>query len=177
MIRNDFLDSLTKLKSLVLDECTYSQDNFEAILKVVRNNRLDRLALGFIRLDQSQINALAEALSANTSLRALKLKNCFGEEGWILICNALHSHPTLLSLDLISNGIEAPGLSALAELIRQNKTLLELKATYHRFKDPGSVLLFAALAENKSLQVCDLSDNVLNSSKIPCMLNCSLIIM
>jgi hypothetical protein len=89
----------------------------------------------------------------------------------------IKASPQTLSLDLISNGIEVPGLSALAELIRQNKTLLELKATYHRFKDPGSVLLFAALAENKSLQVCDPSDNVLNSSKIPCMLNCSLIIM
>jgi Ran GTPase-activating protein (RanGAP) involved in mRNA processing and transport len=77
-------------------------------------------------LEPEDVDALADALVGNDSLRRLDLLDCsLGAEGTAKICKALHHHTGLRVLRLDGNPIGLGGVLALAELIGNDICTIE----------------------------------------------------
>ncbi|MFO1021448.1 MAG: hypothetical protein U0903_12240 [Planctomycetales bacterium] len=100
--------------------------------------------------------ALANALKTHQGLRSLELGfsrstralhcqgNCLGDEGAIALADALKQNRTLMHLDLSRNGMTASGLAALIAALQENQTLQSL-----RIDGPGQDVLADILQRNR----------------------------
>jgi len=114
---------------------------------------------------------IAGIIRRNTTIKHLYLGlNNLGEEGGLLIAEALKENRTLLTLAVLSNELGPRAAAAFADALRLNNTLTCLDLGYAKatkvlegkpnvIEDAGAQAIAAAVAENTSLRVLNLTQN------------------
>lgn len=114
---------------------------------------------------------IAGIIRRNTTIKHLYLGlNNLGEEGGLLIAEALKENKTLLTLAVLSNELGPRAAATFADALRLNNTLTCLDLGYAKatkalegkpnvIEDAGAQAIAAAVAENTSLRVLNLTQN------------------
>ncbi|XP_036392964.1 NLR family CARD domain-containing protein 3 [Megalops cyprinoides] len=82
-----------------------------------------------------------------------------GCEGLKVLAQALKQNSTVVDLRMAINGIGDVGAAHLAELLRANRTLKDIRLRDNQVTDKGAELLMAALIENTTLEFLWMYDN------------------
>ena len=110
---------------------------------LAQNRMLETLDLSGNRVSERTVRALGAALQVNpdTGLRVLQLGfNCFGDEGALALCAALHRNTALTTLDMAGNNLTRVGNRAVQELLHKNKhiTTVAQSLRNHPLDGPGT---------------------------------------
>jgi Ran GTPase-activating protein (RanGAP) involved in mRNA processing and transport len=93
--------------------------------------RIERLYLGGNGLDEQSAQELAKVLWGNTTITSLLLNvGSIGNDGAIAIADGLRDNKTLRELGLASNGISGRGIEHLLSAVASHPTLLHLDLGY-----------------------------------------------
>ncbi|KAF9421191.1 hypothetical protein BGZ94_008921 [Podila epigama] len=129
------------------------------IAEAVKYNRtLRSLSLDLNEMGPQGAKALAKALLTNHHLSHLYLPhNNIGDPGVQDLCQSLHRNVSIVSLDLEFNNIglnqSVVGMKALADLLKVNKTLLEINLAYNVFPTAESIqALMEGISVNSTLE-------------------------
>ena len=110
----------TNLKSLSLYDCGVTHEIVPGLLPHV-NRELESLNLGSNRIGDEGMVILCEALKSNSTLKELNLHaNNIGPVGAQSLANMLQFNTSLTSLDLSDNGIQYGGAEAVAAALPQS---------------------------------------------------------
>ncbi|GBG26653.1 NACHT, LRR and PYD domains-containing protein 1 [Hondaea fermentalgiana] len=117
------------------------------------NSIIKRLSLSYCGIDDTGGRAVKNILlTIGTQLEELNLKgNRLGAQGLIAFSKALGNNKVLRSLDFSDNavGVEIPALMALAEALKINDTLVELKFDENHIEEAGAQALLDSGALDK----------------------------
>ena len=130
---------------------------------------LSTLDVSFQTSDEPlEMEAIADALSVNTSLRIFNLTNCaISNESAETLCRVLcETNTTLVELLLARNKIDDEGITTLASLLPQMGSLKRLSLWGNPFEDDGAKALAKGLAANFALEEVDLFRNFPCSEQI-----------
>ncbi|KAL7888582.1 hypothetical protein AOLI_G00035560 [Acnodon oligacanthus] len=128
-----------------------------AIGKLLNRSRLERLDIYDNQIRGSGAQALAHALSKNTSLLFLNLRlNRLGDEGGQAVAQALQKNGTLQNLNLGANELTEPTATAMSHALVQNSTLRSLNLSCNRLGVDGGKVLEEGMSHNSSLLECDI---------------------
>eukprot|EP00435_Cladocopium_sp_Y103_P074236 s374_g47.t1 len=132
----------------------------EALAESLTSNRsLKGLWLENNHIGERGAEALAEGLKSNRSLGWLELQNNnIGDRGTEALAEGLKSNRSLGWLELESNNIGDPGAEALAESLKSNGSLRWLFLQGNNLGDRGAEALAAGLLQNRSLWRLSLSE-------------------
>ena len=134
----------------------------EIIEAMTTHPRLEKLALPRMNIGRNECRAVATLLRhADIELQELNLSgNDIGDEGTLLLANALSSNSKLRTLDLDSNGVTARGCQGLAALLENpNCNLEELNLYINNVGDEGALIFASALVSNRKLKTLGLGTN------------------
>ena len=81
------------------------------------------------------------------------------DAGVTALAQALHHNSTLLQLDLSNNSVSDAGTTAVAQALHHNSTLLQLDLSNNSVSDAGVTAVAQALHHNSTLLQLDLSNN------------------
>ena len=105
-------------------------------------------------------------LELNHTLRSLNLAKCMiGDDGAVLLADALRVNPSLCTLKLACNQIGAEGAEAFAQLLMQGgcRTLVELELSSNAIGDDGASAFAEAIANQPAcLRKLDLRSNCIS---------------
>ncbi|KAL6486701.1 hypothetical protein MHYP_G00060930 [Metynnis hypsauchen] len=128
-----------------------------AIGKLLNRSRLERLDIYDNQIRGSGAQALAHALSKNTSLLYLNLRlNRLGDEGGQAVAQALLKNGSLQNLNLGANELTEPTATAVSHALVQNSTLRSLNLSCNRLGVDGGRVLEEGMSHNSSLLECDI---------------------
>ncbi|XP_043074549.1 dynein regulatory complex subunit 5 [Puntigrus tetrazona] len=128
-----------------------------AIGKLLTRAQLKRLVVCNNQIRGPGAQALAHALSRNTSLVSLNLRlNRVGDEGGQALAQALVKNGTLVSLHLGGNNLSEPTAVALSQTLVENRTLKNLNLSNNRLGVDGGKVLEEGMSHNGSLVECDI---------------------
>ncbi|XP_036438696.1 LOW QUALITY PROTEIN: dynein regulatory complex subunit 5 [Colossoma macropomum] len=128
-----------------------------AIGKLLNRSRLEWLDIYDNQIQGSGAQALAHALSKNTSLLYFNLRlNRLGDEGGQAVAQALLKNSTLQNLNLGANELTEPTATALSHALVQNSTLRSLNLSCNRLGVDGGKVLEEGMSHNSSLLECDI---------------------
>jgi Ran GTPase-activating protein (RanGAP) involved in mRNA processing and transport len=115
-----------------------------------------------------EMEAIAAALSVNTSLKIFNLSNCaISNTDAERLCRVLcETNTTLVELLLARNKIDDEGITTLANLLPQMQSLKRLSLWGNPFEDDGAKALAEGLAANFTLEEVDLFRNFPCSEQI-----------
>ena len=148
------------LLKLNLSDCDISEKGGKAIGDALMVNR----SLQVLDLYNNPISAgvvhIAESLKQNDSLQEINLSNCgISEEGCMAIGDALMANRSLQVLDLRNNAISV-GVVHIAESLKHNHSLLEVRFGGHGLSvDNVKTLCDALMVDRRSLRVQSLLGN------------------
>lgn len=131
-------------------------------IQVLEQNEPDKeiLNLFALKLNNAQVESLAQALKTNTTITLLILGNSgFGDPGAIALAEALSSNTTLASLFLGDNKIGDEGSKAFGQLLTTNTTLRCLYLWRNEIHGAGAKFIADGLAKNNTLTTLDLGWN------------------
>jgi len=153
-----------KLRSLLENDSTFKECNFNDIdlsalerttiaNALKENTNLKTLELGWNQLFKEGCKELANALKVNKSLTRLMIGfNAVGNEGCEALATVLkHDNTTLTDLNLAFNDIQSAGVSAIAQTLLCNKSLLRLDLSSNLIGTEGIQTLAEAMAVNQTL--------------------------
>ena len=86
-------------------------------------------------------------------------RNAIATEGATALAEMLKENRTLQQLDISFNSIGQGGATALAEMLKENRTLRKLNVRYNSIGQGGATALAKMLKENRTLQQLDVSLN------------------
>mmetsp|Transcript_13879 Transcript_13879/g.21552 ORF Transcript_13879/g.21552 Transcript_13879/m.21552 type:complete len:443 (+) Transcript_13879:114-1442(+) len=113
-------------------------------------------------LHQSIPSSIASILYDNTVLTSLNLRGCgISHAGATKISCALASNASITVLDLSNNQLGNAGICSVALALELNSTIQKLKLSGTNISQGGEAMV-EALALNKSLEVLDMSRNLLD---------------
>ena len=149
LLRND------KSQKVVL----MSKNNFEGAyhltLGLCDNTIVRQLDLALNPIGTEVAMALAELIHSNKSLVVVHMRNCtIGIEGICPLAQAFCENTSLRIMDLSGNPV---GAMALATLLRNNKSLKEVRMSMNTFE--GTYHLSLALCDNTAVRKLDLALN------------------
>ncbi|CAF1263630.1 unnamed protein product [Adineta steineri] len=161
---------------LTCDDCIFlyrrklnDHDMKIIVEQAINNKQCHLLDLHYNEITSNGALILSDALCNNKTLWILRVsKNWISDIGAYSLAVVLTiSNSTLRTLDLSKNGISNEGLQYLIDMLKINKTLIELSLYDNLFDNHGIKNLTNTLVHyNKSLRWLNLSDNKLinNSS-------------
>ena len=88
------------------------------------------------------------------------------DAGVTAIAQALHHNSTLLQLDLSNNSITDAGATAVAQALHHNSTLWKLDLSNNSITDAGATAVAQALHHNSTLLQLDLSNNSVSDAGV-----------
>jgi hypothetical protein len=132
------------------------------------NKSLEKLDVSFQTNDEPlNIQALAESLRGNSTLRTLDLSNCqLGDEDAERLFRVLCETTSLTELFVARNKISDEGVKLLARLLSEMKGLRRLSLWGNPFNDEGAKALAVGLESNFELSEIDLFRNFPCSEQI-----------
>jgi hypothetical protein len=161
VLTNALLQNSATLKNLCLDG--NSHDDYANFFHFLTepNSALEELTLGTHFIDDVAISGLANALSDNSRLKALSLREPYSTQsnpvrGLLAFSNVLQNPNSALEmLDLSGNNISDQTLVSIAQALTSNKRLRKLVigvgtlTWYNAFKISGGYIAFCRLLCNK----------------------------
>eukprot|EP00981_Chlorochromonas_danica_P007618 scaffold1829_cov194-Ochromonas_danica.AAC.7 len=145
------LSTNSTLSQLILNGNEIGFKGVEALMEALRvNDSLRRLELINNMIDGEATRALSKGLKTNHCL--VDLDNCVGAAPEAL-SEALTLNTSLTSLNLRNNLIDAEGALRLSEALKVNASLLLLNLNSNKFGDEGGSALAEALKVNRTLMV------------------------
>ncbi|CAF3842885.1 unnamed protein product [Adineta steineri] len=133
---------------------TISNGDIMLISDELRTNRMWNFLqiIGENLIKEDGVKYLFEALSANTSVKALHLcGNSLGNRSVKLFMNSLASNTTIEDLNLTDNQITDIGAQAISEMLRTNTALTILILHGNPLSDIGITLIAQVLQHNRTL--------------------------
>eukprot|EP00435_Cladocopium_sp_Y103_P074507 s374_g49.t1 len=130
----------------------------KVVAEALRNSPTETLDLRSNEIGDQGVEALAESLKSNGSLKELALGgNSIGDRGAEAVAEGLKSNGSLKDLWLWYNNIGDRGAEALAESLKSNGSLKLLALGGNSIGDRGAEALAAGLLQNRSLWTLSLS--------------------
>ncbi|KAF7646655.1 hypothetical protein LDENG_00184080 [Lucifuga dentata] len=127
-----------------------------AVGKLLNRSKLEILKLYDNNIRGSGAQALAHALTKNSTLLSLNLcLNRLGDEGGQAVGKALLKNKTLLYLHLGSNEMTESAAAVLSDALIQNNTLRSINLSCNRLSVDGGKALAEAMSQNSSITECD----------------------
>jgi Ran GTPase-activating protein (RanGAP) involved in mRNA processing and transport len=141
--------------------------SFLRIIFGLNKNIIKKLIFKYSRIKDSEVVALANALTTNTSLTTLYLDGDIKDEGAIALANALKQNTTLEILHFYyrKNNSVDEGAIALANALKNNTTLKTLDLSRISFNEKGFTALANAL-QNATLTILDLRSTFINDERV-----------
>ncbi|CAB9516739.1 NACHT, LRR and PYD domains-containing protein [Seminavis robusta] len=158
------------LKALTLIDLRFDQDHFKAMEQALSNNHaLAELSLWGEILDFASCTAMAKMLRRNRSLESLCIY--FGnmnDDGIQAICQSIGQSNNLKSFSIENedDSITQTGVSAMAEMLEDNKQLETLSLATKALDSEGFIRLGRVLKTHPTLRELSL-DNSTSSSEHP----------
>ena len=161
----ELLKSSHSLQHLDIALNNLSSESVASIITgLSHNSSLTTLQISNSHFSMANVDSLASVLKDHTkcTLTVLYLQDChISSEGAVKLPAALCKITTLKHLCMSCNPIGelAEGVTAVAKMLVDNKTLTKLDLAYCHISSEGAVELAAALCKNTTLNHLDLSDN------------------
>ena len=161
----ELLRSSHSLQHLHIYQNNLSSESVASIItRLSHNSSLTDLDISNSHFSMANVNILASVLKDHSkcTLTKLYLQDCYiNGEGAVKLAAALYKNTTLRNLDLSNNpiGERVKGVTAVAEMLLENKTLRELNLQDCHITSEGAVELAAALCKNSTLKYLDLDHN------------------
>ena len=125
------------------------------------------IVMDICHVDDECVEMLAGGANfmSSTGLKGVRItklvlsENSITDRGATALAEMLKENKTLQQLDVSDNSIGDGGATALAEMLKENKTLQQLGVSSNSIGDGGATALAEMLKENKTLQQLDVSSN------------------
>jgi len=164
-----FLDCTTSLKSLILAKNNLTTRGMVTITSSLQaNSSLHKLVIIDNRIGNGGVTALANVLKKNSSLQELTLaKVNLGREGVVEIVNVLRENPfsALTTICLAHARFGSGGFAALADMLSDNKQIVQLNLCHTGMKADSLRGLASAILVNTILTALDISYNKVGVSE------------
>ena len=150
----------SSLRTLNLSACSIDLDGTgsQALAEALRVNRsLTSLNLQSNFLASEDVRGLVAALCHNDSLQSLFLGHNCSHNAVDALADMLRYNTSLRVLELTNNNLNSPGVSVLARALEYNKTLRSLDISDNDFGPSGTDALANALRVNSSLETLRLN--------------------
>jgi len=109
--------------------------------------------------------AVAKVIQGSTTITKLILKdNMIGDDGVILLLEALKGNTTLQELAIPHNGITAKGAKEIAKWLSGNKTLKILHLFDNQIGDEAVIEILDSLKDNQVIEMIQLMDTAIGDS-------------
>ena len=181
----------SKLSDLDMSLTGISDPDFECIASYIHSTTsLESLDIGWNDISVESVDSLCKALSANSSMKTLKMRGChltkshyvylsqllrypihckienldlsIANDGVGEIMSGMSNNHTLKVLRLRCNHIGSEGVVAIATMLKENSLLEKLYLDGCRVDSSGGVELGAALVRNKTLRKLGLSESAID---------------
>jgi len=169
LVEERFLDGFDGLAQGRLDYCkkfgTLGTEVMKAMLNLSARYKTRHLILSENTILWESTKLLADFIQGTDSLEELQLDNTKIGDDVKLLFEALCHNYTIEKLGLASCGITKAGTLKLAEILKINKSLLEINFSDNKIGNSGAKALGEALSKNKKLQSLTLQDCNLNNQQ------------
>ena len=161
----ELLKSSHSFQYLHIDHNNLSPDSVASIITgLSHNSSLTALGISNSHFSMADMDSLASVLKDHSkcTLTELDLEGChISSKGTVELAAALCKNTTLRSLNLNHNpiGDHVEGVTAVAKMLEENKTLTDLELRDCHISSEGAVKLAAALCKNSTLKHLDLNHN------------------
>ena len=161
----ELLKSSHSLQHLDIDHNKVSSESVASIITgLSHNSSLTKLKISNSHFSMASVNSLASVLKdhSKSTLTELYLRDCpISSNGPVELTAALCKNTTLQHLDLSDNpiGEHVEGVTAVAKVLVENKTLTVLYLKDCHISSEGAVELAAALCKNSTLKYLNLNHN------------------
>lgn len=127
----------------------------EPILDKIKQDdpTLKKLTISLNKSDEIGIIQLTDALKTNTHLTSLRIsgKESIGDEGARALAESLKQNRTINALEVSYSSITLKGAQALSEMLRENNTLVSFRLAGNSIGAEGMRYLADAIKANKTL--------------------------
>ncbi|XP_071995904.1 dynein regulatory complex subunit 5 isoform X2 [Engystomops pustulosus] len=145
------------LVHLDLSHNQISDRGARAVWKLINQSQLRILNLCNNNIRPHGAQAIAHALTKNTTLQILNLRlNHIEDEGGTALCNALLQNTSLEKLHIGGNELSEPTATVLAQVLSKNPSLKSVNISCNRIGLDGGKQLLEGMSENKTLLEFDL---------------------
>jgi Ran GTPase-activating protein (RanGAP) involved in mRNA processing and transport len=154
----------SQVHSLLLIDSNFSLRGSRAIGELLQSNTcLKHCVLNEnMRIRDGGVAAIADGLFVNSTLQTIMLEQVeMGPEGTRAMAGVLEVNRNLKELSLGRND-PSEAIFDLAQSMRVNQTLVRLELGHCKIQSPGASALFEALGDHSSLEVLDLTQNLLD---------------
>ena len=161
----ELLKSSHSLQHLHIYQNNLSSESVASIITgLSHNSSLTKLNISYSHFSMANVDSLASVLKDHSkcTLKELDLEKChISSEGAVELVAALCKNTTLEHLDLRQNpiGEHVEGVTAVAKMLVENKTLTWLDLEDCHISSKGAVELAAALCKNSTLKHVKLNFN------------------
>ena len=161
----EVLKSSHSLQHLYIFQNNLSSESVASIITgLSRNSSLTTLSVSYSHFSMANVDSLASVLKDHSkcTLTVLVLQDChISSEGAVELAAVLCKNTTLEHLDLSRNpiGEHLKGVTAVAKMLVENKTLTNLGLQDCHISSEGAVELAAALCKNSTLKRLFLDHN------------------
>ena len=161
----ELLKSIHSLQHLDIEYNNLSSESVASIITgLSRSSSLALLNISNSHFSMANVDSLASVLKdhSKSTLTKLVLHDChISSEGAVEPAAALWNNSTIQHLDLSDNpiGEHVEGVTAVAKMLVENKTLTGLDLRYCHISSEGAAKLAAALCKNTTLKHLDLDYN------------------
>ena len=161
----ELLKSSHSLHHLDIDQNNLSSESIASIVTgLSHKNSLTDLNISNSHYSMANVDSLASVLKDHSgcTLTELNLQDChISSEGAVELAAALCKNTIFKQLDLSDNpiGEHVEGVTAVAKMLVENKTLITLNLEDCHISSEGAVELAAALCKNSTLKHLDLDNN------------------
>ncbi|XP_068921863.1 dynein regulatory complex subunit 5 [Petaurus breviceps papuanus] len=145
------------LTELDLSHNNIGDRGVRAAAKLINHSHLRILNLANNKIRAAGAQALAHALSYNTTLLSLNLRlNCIEDEGGQALAHALQNNSALTSLHLGGNELSEPTATLFSQVLSVNTTLTCINLSCNHIGLDGGKQLLEGMSDNKTLMEFDL---------------------
>ena len=168
--------SMSRLEDLRLDRNPIGSGGAVEVIKALCGSRVKKLRLSSTGIGVPDCEALCELLkssnSLNTTLEDLSLAfNTIGEEGVTVVAKMLAENKSLTHLWLFGCHISGQGASELAAALCKNSTLKHLYLGHNPIGVEGAFSISDMLKHNTSLEVLELRDDSVRKEGVHQLIN------
>ena len=158
----------SKLRELYMNDTGINDPDFECLASYIHSTTsLQELSIGWNDISVESIDSLCKALSTNSSIRLLDMRDCHLTTSHCVCLGQLLRHPLHCKIEklyLIRCSLTSDGVGEVMSGLSDNHTLRVLNLNYNQIRSEGAVTIATMLKTNSSLETLDLDGCSIDSS-------------
>ncbi|CEM16664.1 unnamed protein product [Vitrella brassicaformis CCMP3155] len=159
----DYLASLGGCEQLSLNNKFFGDKGCAAIAAFLEQhkNKFTTIELQANNITSSGVDSIAKALASQSALRSLSLEwnPVRDSSGLRHLCQVVAAHPSIKTLSLRECQVGPCGASAIAEMIKGNRTLESVDVAHNEFGLEGGLTILNVLQDNGVITQLNLTGN------------------